>query len=70
MASPVTGRMLEPDSRYLLQLKLKRVFGRVLAYGFLVLLCVAIGAPLFWMATGAFKTNKEIFTFPPIWSRT
>jgi sn-glycerol 3-phosphate transport system permease protein len=67
MASVASGRALEPDSRYLLQLRLKRIGGRVLAYAFLIVLCVAIGAPLFWMATGAFKTNKEIFTYPPVW---
>jgi len=36
----------------------------------LVLLVVAIGAPLYWMVTAAVKSNREVYTFPPIWIPT
>jgi ABC-type glycerol-3-phosphate transport system permease component len=26
-----------------------------------------MGLPLYWVATGALKTNQEIYTFPPVW---
>lgn len=26
-----------------------------------------VGGPIFWMLTGALKTNQQIYTFPPIW---
>lgn len=66
-STSLTGRPAEPDASYLLQLRLQRITNRVLSYAGLVLLVVAIGAPLFWMATAAFKDNPEIYTFPPIW---
>jgi sn-glycerol 3-phosphate transport system permease protein len=36
--------------------------------GLLVGLAVVVmGLPLYWVATGALKTNQEIYTFPPVW---
>src|SRR5262245_14754621 len=51
----------------LVSVKTQRLLGKIAGYGAMALLCVAIGAPLFWMATGAFKERQEIITFPPIW---
>jgi sn-glycerol 3-phosphate transport system permease protein len=31
------------------------------------LVVVIMGLPLYWVATGALKTNQEIYTFPPVW---
>ncbi len=70
MASPpiaAARHPIEPDRGYLLQLKLKRVTARVLTYSAMVLVCAVIGAPMFWMLTAAFKSNPEVYTFPPIW---
>jgi len=70
MASPPIAaprHPIEPDSGYLLQLKAKRITGRVLTYAALLLVCAVIGAPMFWMLTAAFKSNPEVYTFPPIW---
>ena len=41
--------------------------GRALAYLALVILVIAIGAPIYWMLTASVKTNTEIYTFPPQW---
>jgi sn-glycerol 3-phosphate transport system permease protein len=41
--------------------------GRALAYLALIVLVVAIGAPVYWMLTASVKTNAEIYTFPPQW---
>src|SRR5215212_4710508 len=62
VSAPAVGR-----SSSLLSVKTQRRIGKVAGYATLVLLCVVVGAPLFWMATGAFKTRPEITTFPPIW---
>jgi sn-glycerol 3-phosphate transport system permease protein len=43
---------------------------RIAGYAALILLVAAIGAPLFWMVTGALKTNRQIYTFPPVWIPT
>jgi ABC-type glycerol-3-phosphate transport system permease component len=43
------------------QAKLSQLFG----YLALILLVVAIGAPIFWMITASVKTNAEVFSFPP-----
>lgn len=43
---------------------------RLAGYLGLVLLVVAIGAPLYWMVTAAVKTNREVYTFPPVWLPT
>ncbi len=70
MASPPLAaprHPIEPNSRYLLQLRLKRITARTLTYAALLLVCCVIGAPMFWMLTAAFKSNPEVYTFPPIW---
>ncbi len=74
MASPplsATGRKtldaIEPDQNYLLRLRAQRTIGSVLTYAAVILVCVLIGAPIFWMVTAAFKTNPEVYTFPPVW---
>lgn len=40
---------------------------RVLGYAAMALAVVAVGAPMYWMVLAAFKTNREIYTFPPTW---
>ena len=40
---------------------------RLAGYAAMILAVVIIGAPLYWMATAAFKTNAEIYTAPPKW---
>jgi len=44
-----------------------RVFARVVTSGLVALVTVIMGLPLYWVATGALKTNREIYTFPPVW---
>jgi raffinose/stachyose/melibiose transport system permease protein len=43
---------------------LLRVVGKLLVYGALAGLCIAIIYPLIWMALSGFKTNQEIFGDP------
>ena len=43
---------------------------RLAGYLGLILLVVAIGAPLYWMITATVKSNSEVYTFPPIWIPT
>lgn len=50
------------DSRAL-QFRITRLAG----YGAMILILLVIGAPLFWMVTGAFKTNQEIRALPTVW---
>jgi ABC-type glycerol-3-phosphate transport system permease component len=33
----------------------------------IILICIIIGMPFFWMITTAFKSATEVFKFPPIW---
>jgi sn-glycerol 3-phosphate transport system permease protein len=40
---------------------------RVLGHLAIALMVVAIGIPMFWMATASLKSLPEIRTFPPIW---
>jgi sn-glycerol 3-phosphate transport system permease protein len=40
---------------------------RVLGHLAIALMVVAIGIPMFWMATASLKTLPEIRTFPPVW---
>ena len=40
---------------------------RLAGYVGLILLVVAIGAPLYWMVTATVKSNADIYTFPPVW---
>lgn len=46
-----------------MQARLNRMAG----YGAMLLILLVIGAPLFWMVTGAFKNNQEIRTIPTVW---
>uniref|UniRef100_A0A7C5RSH8 Carbohydrate ABC transporter permease n=1 Tax=Thermomicrobium roseum TaxID=500 RepID=A0A7C5RSH8_THERO len=49
------------------RIRWRRLVGRALL-GLMVLAVVVImGLPLYWVATGALKTNREIYTFPPVW---
>ncbi len=41
-----------------------RVVGKLLVYGVLAGLCIAIIYPLIWMALSGFKTNQEVFGDP------
>lgn len=41
--------------------------GRAILTLSLVGVTVVMGLPLYWVATGALKTNREIYTFPPVW---
>jgi sn-glycerol 3-phosphate transport system permease protein len=43
---------------------------RWIGYAAMILLVVAIGAPIYWMITASVKTNREVFTFPPQWLPT
>ena len=47
--------------------RLRQRLAQVPLYLLLALVVVAMGLPLFWVATGALKTNQEIYTFPPVW---
>src|SRR5262245_59484702 len=42
-------------------------FWRVAGHLAIALMVVAIGIPMFWMATASLKSLPEIRTFPPIW---
>jgi sn-glycerol 3-phosphate transport system permease protein len=41
--------------------------GGLIGYASMALMVAVIGAPLVWMLSGAFKTTREIYTFPPVW---
>jgi sn-glycerol 3-phosphate transport system permease protein len=41
--------------------------GRALSYLALVAVVAAIGLPLYWMLLASFKTNADIYRFPPSW---
>jgi sn-glycerol 3-phosphate transport system permease protein len=42
-------------------------FSNLAGYAVMVLLIAVIGAPLFWMLTGAVKTTQQIYSLPPVW---
>lgn len=46
---------------------LREVLWRAAAYVAIVVAVLAIGFPIYWMLLAAFKTNREIYTFPPTW---
>jgi sn-glycerol 3-phosphate transport system permease protein len=48
------------------QAKVARFFG----YLALILLVLAVGAPIYWMLTATVKTNAQIYSFPPKWLPT
>jgi len=39
----------------------------IAGYAAMLLAVVVIGAPMYWMLTTAFKTNREIYSAPPTW---
>jgi sn-glycerol 3-phosphate transport system permease protein len=43
-------------------------FSNLAGYAVMVLLIAVIGAPLFWMVTGAVKTTQQIYSLPPVWA--
>lgn len=43
---------------------------RILGYLAMIAMVVIIGAPVFWMITGALKSTQQIYTFPPVWIPT
>ncbi len=45
----------------------RRFLGRIFLSVIVALVTILMGVPLYWVATGAVKTNREIYTFPPIW---
>src|SRR5688500_11611604 len=61
--TPTMGRATGP----LISPRLQRQFARLAGYAAIILLCVAITAPMFWMLTGAFKMRPDFLPFPPIW---
>ena len=48
-------------------LRWRRVFTRLVLAALVWLVVAVMGLPLYWVATGALKTNREIYTFPPVW---
>ena len=44
-----------------------RVPLRLVGYLAMLTAVVIVGAPMYWMVTAAFKTNREIYTIPPTW---
>ncbi|MCM8746921.1 carbohydrate ABC transporter permease [Thermomicrobium sp. CFH 73360] len=49
------------------RIRWRRLVGRVLLGLMVLAVVVVMGLPLYWVATGALKTNREIYTFPPVW---
>ncbi len=45
----------------------RRFLGRIFLSVIVALVTILMGVPLYWVTTGAVKTNREIYTFPPIW---
>ncbi|GBD17799.1 L-arabinose transport system permease protein AraQ [bacterium HR27] len=48
-------------------LRWRRVLTRLVLAALVWLVVAVMGLPLYWVATGALKTNREIYTFPPVW---
>lgn len=49
------------------RIRWRRLVGRALLGLMVLAVVVVMGLPLYWVATGALKTNREIYTFPPVW---
>lgn len=47
--------------------RLRQRLAQAPLYLLLALAVVVMGVPFYWVVTGALKTNKEIYTFPPVW---
>ncbi|MCX2728267.1 carbohydrate ABC transporter permease [Thermomicrobium sp. 4228-Ro] len=45
----------------------RRALARLGLAALVWLVVVVMALPLYWVATGALKTNREIYTFPPVW---
>ena len=58
VATPSRSGMSERDRRRL---------GRLAGYLLMALLVAVIGAPLLWMLSGSLRTNREIYSIPPVW---
>jgi sn-glycerol 3-phosphate transport system permease protein len=61
---------LRAEPQYWLSPKTKTRIIRLFGYAALVLLVIAVGAPVYWMLTASVKTNAQIYTFPPKWLPT
>ena len=58
---------LSPAPRPLISRQTQARLWRLVGYAGLILLVVAIGAPIYWMVTASVKSNADIYTFPPVW---
>jgi len=45
-------------------------FAKIMGYLAMIAMVAIIGAPVFWMITGALKSTQQIYTFPPVWIPT
>jgi sn-glycerol 3-phosphate transport system permease protein len=54
----------------LFSLRNRESLSRLAGYAAMIVLVVAIGAPIYWMLTATIKTNADVFTFPPQWIPT
>jgi multiple sugar transport system permease protein len=45
----------------------RKTLSRGFAYFILILACLVIFFPLFWLFTGAIKESKDLWAIPPIW---
>ncbi|MCX7622298.1 MAG: carbohydrate ABC transporter permease [Thermomicrobium sp.] len=45
----------------------RRRLARLVLGGLVLVVTLSMGLPLYWVATGSLKTNREIYTFPPVW---
>ncbi len=48
-------------------IKARKRLSRGFAYFILILACLVILFPLFWLFTGAIKESKDLWAIPPIW---
>ena len=45
--------------------KTKKSIRQVILYALLLVVCISTVFPFFWMVSSSFKTNSEIFSYPP-----
>ena len=62
-----SSRKLKPVHR---KLTWARIAGIMTKHAVLIVLCIIFLMPLFWMATGSFKTISDIGAFPVNWFPT
>lgn len=48
-----------------MSIRAQHTLGKFFGYALLALLVILIGLPVFWLVTGAFKSNREILTADP-----